>query len=87
MSQTLLMTHGSAVASAVHVLAAKLPEPKAAVTIPIIVIFAVLVFIGLVRKVMVLAVVAAIVCIGFLAYQSGAFNHWVDKGKTVIHQK
>jgi uncharacterized membrane protein YphA (DoxX/SURF4 family) len=87
MSQTLLMSHASAAASAVRVLAAKLPEPKAAVTIPIIVIFAALVLIGLMRKVVALVVVAAIVCIGFLAYQSGAFNHWVDKGKTVIQQK
>lgn len=87
MSQTLLAAHGSAVASVVHVLATKLPEPKPALTIPVIIIFAALVLIALVRKVIVLAVLAAIVCIGFLAYQSGALDHWVDKGKSVIQQK
>jgi len=59
--------------SASHVIAA-LPKPKAQVTVPIIVIFAVLVFIGISRKVMKLAVIAAIVCVLFLIYQSGAFS-------------
>jgi len=44
------------------------------VTVPIIVIFAVLVFIGISRKVIKLAVIAAIVCVIFLIYQSGAFS-------------
>jgi hypothetical protein len=68
------MVHLYTLASAAHVVAAKLPKPKPAVTVPIIVIFAALVLIGLVRKVVVLAVLAALVCIGFLAYQSGAFT-------------
>jgi hypothetical protein len=38
------------------------------------VIFAVLVFIGLTRKLLKLAVIAAIVCVVFLIYQSGAFS-------------
>lgn len=59
--------------SATHVIAS-LPKPKAQVTVPIIVIFAVLVFIGISRKVMKLAVIAAIVCVIFLIYQSGAFS-------------
>jgi len=59
--------------SASHVIAA-LPKPKAKVTVPIIVIFAVLVFIGISRKVIKLAVIAAIVCVIFLIYQSGAFS-------------
>jgi hypothetical protein len=59
--------------SASHVLAS-LPKPKAQVTVPIIVIFAVLVFIGISRKVIKLAVIAAIVCVIFLIYQSGAFS-------------
>ena len=50
---------------AAYVYAGSLPHPKPAVTIPIIIIFAVL----------------------FLAYQAGAFNHWVKEGKTAIHQK
>ena len=53
---------------------ASLPKPKAKVTVPIIVIFAVLVFIGISRKVIKLAVLAAIVCVIFLIYQSGAFS-------------
>ena len=59
--------------SASHVIAA-LPKPKAKVTVPIIVIFAVLVFIGISRKVIKLAVIAAIICVIFLIYQSGAFS-------------
>ena len=59
--------------SASHVIAS-LPKPKAQVTVPIIVIFAVLVFIGISRKVIKLAVIAAIVCVIFLIYQSGAFS-------------
>ena len=82
MSQTLLAAHSSAV----YVLGS-LPEPKAAVTIPVIIIFAVLVLIAVMRKLMALAVIAAIVCVGFLLYQSGALDHWVDKGKGVIQQK
>lgn len=63
----------SAPHSAAHVVAA-LPKPKAKVTVPIIIIFAVLVFIGISRKVIKLAVIAAIVCVIFLIYQSGAFS-------------
>jgi hypothetical protein len=59
--------------SATHVVAS-LPKPKAAVTVPIIIIFAVLVFIGISRKLLKLAVIAAIVCVIFLIYQSGAFS-------------
>ncbi|HEY3924121.1 MAG TPA: hypothetical protein VGL75_06120 [Acidothermaceae bacterium] len=59
--------------SAAHVIAS-LPKPKAKVTVPIIVIFAVLVFIGISRKVIKLAVIAAIICVIFLIYQSGAFS-------------
>jgi hypothetical protein len=59
--------------SAAHVIAS-LPKPKAQVTVPIIIIFAVLVFIGISRKVIKLAVIAAIVCVLFLIYQSGAFS-------------
>jgi hypothetical protein len=59
--------------SAAHFVAS-LPKPKAKVTVPIIVIFAVLVFIGIARKVVKLAILAAIVCVIFLIYQSGAFS-------------
>ena len=30
---------------------------------------------------------AAIIAVLFLAYQAGAFNHWVKEGKTAIHGK
>ncbi len=63
----------SAPHSATHVIAS-LPKPKAQLTVPIIIIFAVLVFIGISRKVIKLAVIAAIVCVIFLIYQSGAFS-------------
>jgi hypothetical protein len=72
--------------SAVHLVAAKLPEPTAKVTIPIIIVFALLALLALVRKLMALALIAIIVVGGFIAYQSGAFDKWVDKGQQVIDQ-
>ncbi|MDQ1487336.1 MAG: hypothetical protein QOJ62_3029 [Actinomycetota bacterium] len=78
MSQTLLAAQTFLAGHQLHLsphIVAALPKPKAAVTVPVIVIFAALVLIGLVRKVMFLAVIAALVCIGFLAYQSGAFTN------------
>jgi hypothetical protein len=73
MTPTLLTLVSANTHSAAHVIAS-LPKPKAKVTVPVIVIFAVLVFIGLTRKLLKLAVIAAIVCVLFLIYQSGAFS-------------
>jgi hypothetical protein len=73
MTPTLLTLVSQNTHSAAHVIAS-LPKPKAKVTVPVIVIFAVLVFIGLTRKLLKLAVIAAIVCVLFLIYQSGAFS-------------
>jgi hypothetical protein len=73
MTPTLLTLVSQNTHSAAHVLAS-LPKPKAKVTVPVIVIFAVLVFIGITRKLLKLAVIAAIVCVLFLIYQSGAFS-------------
>jgi hypothetical protein len=73
MTPTLLTLVSQNTHSAAHVIAS-LPKPKAKVTVPVIVIFAVLVFIGLTRKLLKLAVIAAIVCVVFLIYQSGAFS-------------
>jgi hypothetical protein len=73
MTPTLLTLVSANTHSAAHVIAS-LPKPKAKVTVPVIVIFAVLVFIGLTRKLLKLAVIAAIVCVVFLIYQSGAFS-------------
>lgn len=50
-------------------------------------IFAVLALIALLRKLIGLALIALIVAGAFVAYQSGAFDHWVDKGKQVIEQR
>jgi hypothetical protein len=82
MSQILAVAH-----SAAHVVAAKLPAPKSKVTVPVMVVFALLAVIAIVRKIIVLAVVGVIVVALFAAYQSGAFNSWVDKGKQVIQQR
>ncbi len=84
MSQTLLAAQSTM--HAVNVVAGKLPVPKKKITIPVIVIFAVLAAIAVVRKLIAVALIAVIICIGFLAYQSGAFNHWVDKGKAAVQQ-
>jgi hypothetical protein len=82
MSQTVLAAQS--MMHAAHIVAGKLPTPKKSVTIPVILIFAVLAGIAILRKLIALALIAIIVCIGFLAYQSGALNHWVDKGKAAV---
>ncbi len=74
-------------AQSAHFLSLKLPDPKAKYTVPIIVILAVLAGIALMRKLMAIALLAVVIAAGFLAYQAGAFNHWVDKGKQVIQQR
>jgi len=84
MSQTVFAAHS--IVQAAHVVAGKLPSPKKSVTIPVIIIFAVLAAIALVRKLIAIALIALIICVGFLAYQSGAFNHWVDKTKSAVKQ-
>jgi hypothetical protein len=81
MSQILPAAHSATL------LGATLPAPTAKVTIPIIVVFALLAVLALVRKLVAIALIAIIVVGGFVAYQSGAFNKWVDKGKQVIQQK
>lgn len=73
--------------SAAHEVAAKLPQPTAKVTVPIIVVFALLALLALVRKLVALTLVAVIVAGAFVAYQAGAFDKWVDKGKSVINQQ
>ena len=83
MSQTLLAAHS--MVHVVNVAAGKLPVPKKSVTVPVIIIFAVLAAVALVRKLIAVALIAVIICVGFLAYQSGALNHWVDKGKAAVH--
>ena len=72
--------------SVAHVVAAKLPEPTAKVTIPIIVVFALIALLAIVRKLIALALIAIIIFGGFVAYQSGAFDKWVAKGKQFIDQ-
>ena len=72
--------------TAAHEVAAKLPEPTAKVTVPIIAVFVLLALLALVRKLVALALIAIIVAGVFVAYQSGAFDQWVDKGKTIIDQ-
>jgi len=69
-----------------HLVAAKLPEPTTKVTIPIIVVFALLALLALVRKLIALALIAIIVAGVFVAYQSGAFDKWVDKGKQIVNE-
>ncbi|WP_041834921.1 hypothetical protein [Acidothermus cellulolyticus] len=84
----MLVTHLAASAAHLPAAAARvLPVPKLSFTIPVIVIFAVLALIALLRKLIGLALIALIVAGAFVAYQSGAFDHWVDKGKQVIEQR
>lgn len=61
-----------------------LPEPDAAWTIPIAILLAVFALFALVRKLVFLALLAVVVAALFFAYQGGAFDSWVDKGKQVV---
>lgn len=63
-----------------------LPEPRAGWTVPIAVVLALLALFWLVRKLLLAAVVAALVAAAVLAYQAGAFNAYVDRGKAVLRQ-
>lgn len=73
--------------SAMHAMALTLPEPHAIATYPVVAILAVLVVIALMRKLLSLAVIALVVAGLVVAYQGGALDHWVDKGKTAIEQQ
>jgi hypothetical protein len=64
-----------------------LPEPSGAVTVPVIVIVGLLVVFALVRKLIALAIIGLLVAGLVVAYQAGALDHWVDKGKQVIQQE
>ena len=64
-----------------------LPEPDPSWTVPAAVLFGAVALFALVRKIVFLAFVAALLAAGFIAYQSGAFDQWVDKGKVVIDNK
>lgn len=87
MPQMLPAAHSAlTAASTAHIVAAKLPQPTAKFTVPIIVVFALLALLALVRKLIALALIAIIIVGGFIAYQSGAFDKWVDQGKHVIDQ-
>lgn len=80
------MTVSALTADGVATVAASLPEPNASWTVPVIVVCAVLVLFALVRKVIGLAILAAIVAGVFIAYQGGAFDHWIDKGKDIVKE-
>ena len=58
----------------------KLPEPDSSWTIPAAIGFGVLALLSIVKKLVVLAVITALLAAGFIAYQNGAFDKWVDKG-------
>jgi len=78
---------GSAVASAVLAASRPLPEPDAAWTIPVAIILAALAVFALVRKLIFLALIGAIAAALFFAYQGGAFDSWVDRGKQVVNNQ
>lgn len=64
-----------------------LPEPSGAVTIPVVLVVALIIVFALVRKLIALAVVGLLVAGVVVAYQAGALDQWVDKGKQVIQQE
>jgi hypothetical protein len=59
----------------------ELPEPDTAWTVPIAIGLGLLALLSLIRKLVFVALVAALLAAGFVAYQSGALDDWVDKGE------
>jgi hypothetical protein len=63
-----------------------LPDPQAGLTIPVGVVLVGLAAFSLARKLVKLALFVVIVAAIVFAYQGGAFNHFVDRGKHLIQQ-
>lgn len=64
-----------------------LPRPEAGITVPIVVILVGLALFWITRKLLGLAFLAAVIAVLFLAYQGGAFDHFVDKGKQLVRDQ
>ncbi|HVV31355.1 MAG TPA: hypothetical protein VHC41_10800 [Mycobacteriales bacterium] len=64
-----------------------LPEPHAGWTVPVGIVLVLLAGFWLVRKLIKLALVAVVIAAVLFAYQGGAFDHYVDKGKQVIQKQ
>lgn len=64
----------------------KLPEPDSSWTIPAAIGFGALALLSILKKLVVLAVLTALVAAGFVAYQNGAFDKWVDNGTTIKNE-
>jgi hypothetical protein len=62
----------------------QLPQPDAAWTVPAAIALGVIALLSLLKKLIVLAVILAVLAAGFVAYQNGAFDRWVDQGKSKI---
>jgi hypothetical protein len=63
-----------------------LPDPQAGITIPVGIVLVGFAVLFIARKLVKLALVAVVVAVIVFAYQAGAFNHFVDKGKHLIQQ-
>jgi hypothetical protein len=64
-----------------------LPEPQGNITIPVVAVIALVVVFSLVRKLVALALIGVIAGGLVIAYQAGALDHWVDKGKQIINEQ
>lgn len=62
-----------------------LPNPAAVFTIPVIVVLGGLALFWVARKLVTLALIAAIIAAVVLAYQAGAFDHYVGNGKQTVN--
>jgi hypothetical protein len=63
-----------------------LPDPQAGLTVPVGVVLVGLAVLSIARKLVKLALVAVVVAALIFAYQGGAFDHFVDKGKHLIDE-
>lgn len=64
-----------------------LPRPQAGVTIPIGIALVALAVVWILRKLALLAFLAVVIAGLVFAYQGGAFDHYVDKGKQILHNQ
>jgi hypothetical protein len=58
----------------------ELPEPDSTWTVPIGIGLGVVVVLLLIKRIVMIALILAVIAGGVIAYQSGAFDRWVDKG-------
>ena len=66
----------------------KLPQPDATWTVPIAIGLGVIALLLLIKRIVMIALILALIAGGVVAYQSGVLDRWVDKshGRTLDYK-